>query len=98
VPEDFSNDHVTIQVVIESTTLAPEQITDLVGTSCDEARHIGDSRGKTGKTWECNVWRILNRKRAADYPGQSAHDLLPVCMAEFLARLPFQNVISFIIG
>jgi hypothetical protein len=87
VPEDFSHDHVTLQVAIESTTLTPEQITEVVGTSCDEARRIGDPRGKTGKTWECNVWRILNRKKATDYPGQSAHDLLPVCMAEFCERL-----------
>jgi alkylated DNA nucleotide flippase Atl1 len=87
MPEDFSHDHVTVQVAIESTTLTPEQISDLVGTSWDEARHIGDAMGKTGKTWECNVWRILNRKKAADYPGQSAHDLLPVCMAEFCERL-----------
>jgi hypothetical protein len=87
VPEDFSYDHVTVKVAIESTTLTPEQITDLVGTSCDEARHIGDPKGKTAKTWECNVWWIPNRKKAADYPGPSAHDLLPVCMAEFLERL-----------
>ena len=63
VPEDFSHDHVTIQVAIESTTFTPEQITDLVGTPWDEVRHIGDPRGKTGKTRECNVWRILNRKK-----------------------------------
>jgi hypothetical protein len=86
-PEDYSFDHVTVQVGIQSTVLTPEQITDVVGTSWDEARHVGDPRGKTGKTWQCNVWRILNRKKAADYPGQSAHDLLPVCMADFLERL-----------
>ena len=87
MPEDFSHDHVTVQVAIESTEFTPEQISNLVGASWDEARRIGDPRGKTGKAWQCNVWRILNRKKAVDYPGQSADDLLPVCMAEFVERL-----------
>jgi hypothetical protein len=48
---------------------------------------LATPRGKTGKTWERNEWRILNRKKAADYPGKSARDLLPVCLAEFVERL-----------
>lgn len=88
MPEDFSHDQVTVEVGIQSTMLTPEQITDIVGTAWDEARHTGDPRGKTEKSWACNVWRILTRKKGSDHPGQSAHDLLPVCMAEFCERLP----------
>jgi hypothetical protein len=87
VPEDFTSDHVTVHVVIESVTLTPEQISGVVLTPWDEAQRIGEPRGHIGDTWGCNVWRILNCKRGADYPGQSAHDLLPVCIAEFLDRL-----------
>jgi hypothetical protein len=43
--------------------------------------------GSLAESSQCNIWLILNRKKAADYPGKSAHDLLPVCMAEFLERL-----------
>ena len=87
VPESYTNDHVTVQVAIESTRFTPEQITEIVVTSCDEARRIGEPRGHTGKTWDCNVWRILNRKRGSDYPGRSAHDLIPDCIEEFLDRV-----------
>jgi hypothetical protein len=87
VPEDCTHDQVTVEVAIESTRLTPEQITDAVGVPWDEARHIGDLRGRTGKTWDRHVWRILNRKKGVDYPGRSAHELLPVCMTEFLDRL-----------
>jgi hypothetical protein len=38
-----------------------------VNLTPDEACHIGDPRGKIGKTWERNVWLILDRKKAADY-------------------------------
>jgi hypothetical protein len=87
VSENYTNDHVTVQIAIESTRLTPEQITEMVGASCDEARRIGEPRGHAGKTWDCNVWLILNRRRGSDYPGRSAHDLLPICIKEFLDRV-----------
>jgi len=59
----------------------------MVGASCDEARRIEELRGHAGKTWDCNVWRILNRMRGSDYPGRSAHDLLPICINELLDRV-----------
>lgn len=87
VPESYTNDQVTVQVAIESARFTPEQITEIVGTSCDEALRIGEPRGHIGKTWDYNVWRIFNRKRGSDYPGRSAHDLLPDCVEEFLYRV-----------
>ena len=87
MPQDFDYDQVTVEVAIESTRLTPEQITQIVGVPCDECRYVGDQRGKTGKTWDRNIWWLRNRKRTADNPGKSAHDLLPICMAEFFERL-----------
>ncbi len=88
MPEkDYEHDSVTVAVVIESTGLTPEEITSLIGTPWDEARRIGEPRGHSGKSWDRNSWRILLRKRGSEYPGRSAHDLLPVCLEEFLNRL-----------
>ena len=80
-------DQVTAQVAIESTNLTPEQISDIVGTSWDQARYIGDPRGKTTMAWDRNVWTVFNRKKSVDHPGKSAHDLLPICIADFVERL-----------
>ncbi len=43
------------------------------------------------------MWSIMNRKRAADCPGQSAHALLPVCMVQFLERR-LQITSTFVAG
>jgi Domain of unknown function (DUF4279) len=83
--EDFSLDRVTVGITIESPALTPEQISERVGTQPDETRRIGDPRGRTGKAWNCNVWRIFERKSGAVDTG--AHDLLPVCLESFLHRL-----------
>lgn len=80
-------DQVTVQVAIESTNLTPEQISDIVGTSWDQARYIGDPRGKTTMAWDRNVWTVFNRKKSVGHPGNSAHDLLPICIADFVERL-----------
>src|SRR5690348_12129811 len=87
MPQDFDQDHVTVEVVIESTRLTPEQITQIVGVAWDDCRRVGDPRGKTGKKWDRNVWWLRTQKRTVDNPGKSAHDLLPICIAEFFERL-----------
>jgi uncharacterized protein DUF4279 len=85
ITEDLSMDRVTVGITIESTILTPEQISQRVGIAWDEAHRIGDPRGHTGKKWECNVWSIFERKQGA--LNTSAHDLVPVCVADVVERL-----------
>lgn len=85
ITEDLSLDRVSVGVTIESTILTPEQISQRVGIVWDEVHRIGDPRGHTGKKWECNVWRIFEKKQGT--VNTSAHDLLPVCVADVVNRL-----------
>ena len=85
ITEDLSLDRVSVGITIESTILTPEQISQRVGVVWDEVHRIGDPRGRTGKKWECNVWRIFERKQGA--VNTSAHDLLPACVADVVNRL-----------
>lgn len=85
ITEDLSLDRVSVGVTIESTILTPEQISQRVGIVWDEVHRIGDPRGHAGKKWECNVWRIFERKQGT--VNTSAHDLLPVCIADVVNRL-----------
>jgi hypothetical protein len=75
-------DRVTAGITIESTALTPEQISQRIGIAWDEVRRIGDPRGRTGKKWDRNVWRILETKQ-----GAVAHELIPVCVASLVQRL-----------
>jgi hypothetical protein len=75
-------DRVTAGITIESITLTPEHISQRLGITWDEVRRIGDPRGRTGKKWDCNVWRIFERKE-----GAVAHELIPVCVASLVQRL-----------
>jgi len=85
ITEDLSMDRVTVGITIESSILTPEQISQRVGIAWDEVHRIGDPKGHTGKKWECNVWRILERKQGT--ANTSAHDLVPVCVADVVGRL-----------
>lgn len=85
ITEDLSGDHVTVGVTIESTVLTPEQISQQVGIAWDKAKRIGDPRGRTGKQWDRNVWQIFEKKQGT--VNTSAHDVLPMCVADVLQRL-----------
>jgi hypothetical protein len=85
VAEDLSLDRVTVGITIESTILTPEQISERVGIAWDEVRRIGDARGRTRKKWDRNLWSIFERKQGAVNTG--AHDLIPLCLADFMQRL-----------
>ena len=86
ITEDLSGDHVTVGVTIESTALTPEQISQRLGIAWDGAKWIGDPRGRTGgKQWDRNVWQIFEKKQGT--VNTSAHDVLPVCVADVLQRL-----------
>jgi hypothetical protein len=85
ITEDLSMDRVTVGITIESTRLTPEQISQRVDIAWDEARRTGDPRGQTGKKCECNVWRIFERRQGA--VNTSAHDLIPLCVANIMQRL-----------
>lgn len=85
ITEDLSLDRVSVGITIESTILTPEQISQRIGIVWDEVHRIGDPRGHTGKKWECNVWRIFERRQGV--VNASAHDLLPVCVADVVNRL-----------
>ncbi|HXE14600.1 MAG TPA: DUF4279 domain-containing protein, partial [Bryobacteraceae bacterium] len=85
INEGQSGDHVTVGVTIESTALTPEQISQRVGIAWDWAKRIGDPRGHTGKQWDRNLWQIFEKKQGT--VNNSAHDVLPVCVADVLQRL-----------
>lgn len=85
ITEDLSRDRVTVGVTIESATLTPEQISQRIGIAYDQAKRIGDPRGHIGKQWDRNVWQFFVTKQGT--VNTSAHDMLPVCVADVLQRL-----------
>ena len=85
IAEDLNLDRVTVGITIETATLTPEQISERLGIAWDEVRRIGDPRGRTRNKWDCNVWRIFERKQGTG--NTVAHELIPHCLADFMQRL-----------
>jgi hypothetical protein len=50
----------------------------------DVAHRVGEPRGHTGQTWECNVWKIRESRKGTE--SASAHALLPSCVHDLLQR------------
>jgi hypothetical protein len=78
------NDHVRVQITIESKDRTPEQISDSVGLPFDVAYRVGEPRGHMGKKWERNVWQIGESRKGTE--PASAHHLLPECLDHLLRR------------
>jgi Domain of unknown function (DUF4279) len=81
---NFTDDLVRCQITIETDTLTPAQISERVGTEFDVAHRVGEPRGRTGKTWETNVWQLRETRSGTEDSG--AHDLLPLCLDGLLKR------------
>ena len=84
--EDFSSDRVSARIVIESSTLTPEEISSRLGILWNQATRVGQPRGHAGRLWEVHTWALIVEKQTRDY-ALSAHALLPMCVDELLTRI-----------
>lgn len=81
------HDRATVYVAIESTELAPSDITARLGIRPDREWLIGDARGKTGKQWDVHGWVLETVVRSEDAEGRSASALIPIALERFEKRL-----------
>jgi hypothetical protein len=49
-------DSAKAKLTIVSRALSPEEISDHVGLQWDDARRIGDPKGRSGRVWGENIW------------------------------------------
>lgn len=78
---------VSVYLAIESDSLAPEQITELVGVEPDRTWRIGQSRGHAGKVWGINGWILEEIVRIGDGDGVAVEAAIPVALERFERRL-----------
>lgn len=70
------------KLTIVSRTLPPEEISRRIGLPWDEARRIGDSKGRSGQTWGENVWWMYETS-----DGQEGGRPIDLKLDECLKRL-----------
>lgn len=80
------SDRVTLYLAIESVALTRGDIAKRLGSPPDRGWGIGDVRGKTGKSWECNGWVIETVVRSSDGVYRTASELIPIALDRFEAR------------
>lgn len=76
---------VTVELVVASDRLTPEEVTIRLGLPYDRCWRIGGSRGRTGKTWATNGW-VLELAKSVQRP-EDAPTLLNECIEQFATRL-----------
>ncbi len=70
------------KLTIMSRTLSPEEISRRVGVPWDDARRIGDLKGRSGQRWSENVWWL--------YEASESHEKRPsvdLALDECIGRL-----------
>ena len=70
------------KLTIMSGSLSPEEISRRVGLPFDDARRIGDKKGKSERVWDVNLWYIHETST-----GEVGEGTVDVALAGCLRRL-----------
>ncbi len=71
---------------LESETLAPDEMSQRIGLPYDKAWHKGETRGRTGKVFSTNSWKLESRLEVDENPvkiGEEVH----ACLSDVLGRI-----------
>jgi hypothetical protein len=87
---------VSSELIVESETLSPEEISARIGIPCDRCWRVGGLRGKTGKTWTTSGWVLKSSVSASSYTRSS---LFSSCLGNLIKRLePIADKIKNLCG
>jgi hypothetical protein len=79
------------KLTIVSRTLSPEEISRRIGIQYDEARRIGDARGRSGLKWDENIWWLYETWEG-NASEQSVSEALGACLGRLRGRLDSAEV------
>lgn len=74
------------KLTIVSSTLSPEEISRRIGLPWDDARRIGDPKGRSGQMWGENVWWLYETSEGQE-DGRSVALRLDECLLRLLERV-----------
>jgi Domain of unknown function (DUF4279) len=78
--------NITVWLFLESESLTADEMSQRIGLACDRAWHKGEARGKTGKVFSTNSWKLVSRLEVDENPiniGEKVH----ACLSEVLDRI-----------
>jgi hypothetical protein len=62
--------HVTAYLFIESEAITAEDLSTKIGVRCDRSWKKGDPRGRTGKVYVTNGWKVMESASVSDQPDE----------------------------
>jgi len=77
---------ITVWLFIESERLSADQMSKQIGIRCDKSWNKGETRGKTGKVFSTNSWKLEGRVEV-DEDALIIGNKVHACLADVLARI-----------
>lgn len=77
---------VTVWLFIESTDLDVDQMSSRIGLPADKSWRKGDPRGKTGKVFDINAWKLESRLEVDENPLVIG-ETVQTCLRDVLGRI-----------
>lgn len=74
------------KLTIVSNTISPEEISRRIGLSWDDARRIGDPKGRSGQTWGDNIWWLYETSEGQE-DGRPVELRLDECLGRLRERI-----------
>lgn len=74
------------KLTIVSNSLSPEEISRRIGLSWDDARRIGDPKGRSGQVWTKSIWWLYETSEGPQ-DGRSVELRLDECLARLRERV-----------
>src|ERR1700740_2245518 len=78
--------NITVWLFVESENLTVEQMSERIGLACDQSWQKGEARGRTGKVFSTNSWKMEAHAEVEENPikvGASAD----ACLGNVLERI-----------
>jgi len=77
---------ITVWLFVESEKLTVDQMSEQIGLACDQSWHKGAARGRTGKVFSTNSWKMEARSEAEDNPIKVG-ECVSACLGDLLGRI-----------
>lgn len=77
---------ITVWLFIESENLTTDQMSEQIGLACDRSWHKGEARGRTGKVFSTNSWKIEAHSEVDEDPIKVG-DSIRACLDSLLGRI-----------
>jgi len=78
--------NVTVCLFVESQNLSVDQMSERIGLPCDQSWQKGEPRGRTGRVFSTNSWKMEERCEVGEDPikvGESVN----ACLDKVLGRI-----------